>query len=122
NRRVGLALPPGPRWLAALGTLDRLAVDVFLLDDQLPPESREQLAATLDLAGLVVPGEGPETIAWQPLSQAETAEPEFTLGSVTILTSGTTGQPKAARHTWEGLARPVRGRAPQAAATEPSRW
>jgi acyl-CoA synthetase (AMP-forming)/AMP-acid ligase II len=33
------------------------------------------------------------------------------LGSVTILTSGSTGEPKAVRHRWERLARPVRRQA-----------
>ena len=33
-------------------------------------------------------------------------------GTVTIFTSGTTGEPKAVRHGWETLTRPVRGSSP----------
>jgi len=117
GRRVGLAMRPSADSIAALAALERLACDVFLLDGQQPREDCLRRARLLNLAAVLCV-EGPAAQrAWQ-LAQLPGELPGTGAGSVTILTSGTTGEPKAVRHSWEGLARPVRPTDPQS----PQRW
>ncbi len=106
KRRVGLSFEPAAASYAALAALERLACDVFLLDANLPSEEALRLAEKLRLGGLMTAGSG-------PLPEFEVHElfgEESWSGnsSLTILTSGSTGEPKAARHSWEGVARPVK--------------
>jgi acyl-CoA synthetase (AMP-forming)/AMP-acid ligase II len=113
GRRVGLLFQAGPLGVAALAALDRLACDVFLLDARLDAPAASALAGELGLAALL--GEGGPDLSVLPLAGPA---PGSGSSTVTILTSGTTGKPKAARHTWEGLCRPVRRAGPGA----PGRW
>jgi acyl-CoA synthetase (AMP-forming)/AMP-acid ligase II len=105
RRRVGLSFSAEALSYAALAALERLGCDVFLLDAHLTLPEVRPLAQKLKLGALLtkpsfadgleveeIPGEG----EWSGSS------------TVTILTSGSTGEPKAARHSWEGIARPVR--------------
>jgi acyl-CoA synthetase (AMP-forming)/AMP-acid ligase II len=106
RRRVGLSFPPTATSYAALAALESLSCDVFLLDAHLPLEDMLRLAESLKLGALLAASkdensqftahELPHEGAWSGT------------GTVTILTSGSTGQPKAARHSWESLSRPVR--------------
>lgn len=117
SRRVGLSLRAAGESYAALAALDKLRCDTFLFDALLPLETILSLARKLKLGAVVVassPGESSE------FNVHELGGEEKWSGSstVTILTSGSTGEPKAARHMWESLSRPVR-KGPEE--TEP-RW
>ncbi len=118
RQRVGLLLPPDAGGIAALAALDRLDTAVFLFDEQLPYDRIQETAAQLKLAFIlrqVANGGSERHWNWQPLSEGLPA-PDDTSASVTILTSGTEGRPKAARHTWRSLSQPVR------MTHEPQRW
>lgn len=106
KRRVGLQFGPPAACYAILAALDQLNSDVFLLDETLSWDEVGRVAEKFRL-GAVLSGsaqEGAEFVrrelggedAWSGAS------------TVTILTSGSTGEPKAARHAWESLGRPVR--------------
>jgi acyl-CoA synthetase (AMP-forming)/AMP-acid ligase II len=107
KRRVGLSFRPAADSYAALAALDRLACDVFLLDANLTFEDGLKLSKKLRLGAFLTagkPGQSPE-FEVHGLSNEEKWSGNST---VTILTSGSTGEPKAARHSWESIARPVK--------------
>lgn len=107
KRRVGLSFPPAAHSYAALAALERLACDVFLLDANLPFEETRRLSERLKLGAFLTAGKSgqlPDCDVHE-LSDEETWSGS---SSVTILTSGSTGEPKAARHSWESIARPVK--------------
>jgi acyl-CoA synthetase (AMP-forming)/AMP-acid ligase II len=98
---------PTPGCIALLAELDRLACDSVLLDGRLSARAAVDLGAELGLGLVIALGAGSDG------SEPEVRElpreiPASGQGSVTILTSGTTGKPKAVRHTWTSLCRPVR--------------
>ena len=107
RRRIGLALRGSSTGLAALAALEHLECDAFLIPGDLPLAEARLLAEELRLGALVIPGEGSgqESVAIEELTGED---PGSGGASVTILTSGTTGKPKAVRHTWASLARPAR--------------
>ncbi len=118
RQRIGLLLPPTAEGVAALAALDELEAAAFLFDDQLPHDAVKDAAVQLKLAFVLrcAPTED-SAASWQWLPcDVRDAGPEPTTAAVTILTSGTEGQPKAARHTWQSLARPVR------ITDQPQRW
>lgn len=100
--RVGLAMRPTGPCVAYLEALARLGADVYLLDARLNSSTLAALAERFDLVS-IVGGDAP-ALRRECASGRASAD----TGSLTILTSGTTGTPKAARHTWEGLRRPTR--------------
>lgn len=100
--RVGLVFRATADAFAAALALDALDADVFLFSDALAPPERVALARQLALAAVV------DTAAGDPVTTLDGADAGSGSSTVTILTSGTTGRPKAARHTWAGLARPAR--------------
>ena len=101
QRRVGVCLRGDASGLASLAALDALHADVVLVDADLPLPRVHALWQELRLCGILRDG------AWLP--QGPSGEAVSDAGQfVTILTSGTTGQPKAVRHTWSSLFRPVR--------------
>lgn len=106
NERVGiLQRGDGPTW-AALAALERLDADVFLLNASLSSDEIHQLADEFKFAAMVdSAGDKLEIKSCRESAQPRAATAE---SGVTILTSGTTGRPKAARHTWTSLCRPVR--------------
>jgi acyl-CoA synthetase (AMP-forming)/AMP-acid ligase II len=106
QRRVGLSFSPTAGSYAALAALDRLACDVFLFDAHLLLEETLRLAGDLKLGVLLV-ASGDEASRFTAHELPDEAVWSGT-GTVTILTSGSTGAPKAARHSWESLSRPVR--------------
>ncbi len=107
KRRVGLSFPPVAASYAALAALDKLACDTFLLDARLPLEEATHLATKLKLGALVVPSADGKSTDLE-VHELPDGEPWSGNHTVTILTSGSTGEPKAARHTFESLSRPVR--------------
>lgn len=104
GKRVGVCTISPTAFVAAVGALDFLRSHAFLVR----PRSLEELVRLKD------------TFAWDHIIREEdvlavSAAKDSSLGNssdgsglVTILTSGTTGIPKAVNHTWTTLASPVR--------------
>lgn len=124
--RIALSMQPSVQSYAALAALDELTCDAFLLDARLSVDESTALTQRLRVRALVriidshaqhAAGGDPPIPDFEIVSQAK-----FDAGSgtstVTILTSGTSGEPKAVRHTWISLSRPVRA-TPQ---EESPRW
>jgi acyl-CoA synthetase (AMP-forming)/AMP-acid ligase II len=109
RRRVALRFSPTVPSYALLFALEALQADLFLLDSRLPLEEARKLARDFRLAALLTPTPGQTS---RGFAVEEFSEPANWSGtaSVTILTSGTAGKPKAARHTWQSLGRPARRR------------
>lgn len=103
--RVGLVFSVSSSAFAAAAALEQLQCDVFLLSDDLSAEAAAELARDFRLGAIVRPASAGGGVAVEGFAGADTGSGQ---ASVTILTSGTTGKPKAARHTWAGLARPAR--------------
>ena len=104
--RVGLVMYPSASCLAALAALDDLCCQVYLIDPQLSHEAMLEMAKLRSFRALVVPSAAdPRDL---DVHQTTDFEPEDSQRRVVILTSGTTGTPKAARYTWKALLGPVR--------------
>ncbi len=110
RRRIGLSFPPAASSYAAVAAFDRLSCDTFLLDAQAPLAEQLRLSHRLKLDALLVPAADGQSVAFEVHELADGAAWSGT-PTVTILTSGTTGEPKPAQHSWESLYRPVRKRA-----------
>jgi acyl-CoA synthetase (AMP-forming)/AMP-acid ligase II len=105
KRRVGLLFGSDELSYAALAALERLQCDVFLLDAQLPLPEALNLAEKFKLGALLTKKAGDIEMAAHELAGEERWSGN---GTVTILTSGSTGEPKAVRHSWNGISHPVR--------------
>jgi len=107
GRRVGVVLPATGAAVALLSALDDLAADVFLIAADTDDGAAAALGRALGLAAVLRPADDD---AFAPIAgvDGDLALAGGGDGAVTILTSGTTGAPKAARHGWATLARPVR--------------
>jgi acyl-CoA synthetase (AMP-forming)/AMP-acid ligase II len=99
RRRVGLCLQATAEGLATLAALDFLSCDAFLFAGDGSDEERRAVARGLGLGALLAS----DVVLEIPDESKASGH-----STVTILTSGSSGRPKAARHSWEGLARPVR--------------
>jgi len=106
KRRIGLQFRAPAASYAILAALDRLNSDVFLFDETLSRDEVDRLAEKFRL-GVVLTGSSHDGAE---LEKRELAGEDAWSGNstITILTSGSTGEPKAARHTWGSLGRPVR--------------
>ena len=104
--RVGFQFCPSVGGFATLAALDYLGCDTFLLDEQFSPSSTAKVADEFELCAMV-DGSRTSNPVEGTLIRYDSAKQPPNPG-VTILTSGTEGIPKAARHTWESLVRPVR--------------
>jgi acyl-CoA synthetase (AMP-forming)/AMP-acid ligase II len=107
RRRVGLVFRPSPLSLATLALLDRLGCDTFLMDGRLGRDDAIRIGQELRLGAVLIGTDAPGIAPLERITLANEL-PGSGDSSVTILTSGTTGKPKAARHTWSSLVRPVR--------------
>ena len=116
--RVGFQVPADIAGVAGLAALDQLGCDAFLIDDMLDDAAAERLATDCRLSVLLSRREGSWT-AKRITEDSEAGADTDTENSVTILTSGTEGKPKAAAHTWTTLARPVRRLSPEKLASSP---
>ena len=103
GHRVALALPASGEGVAALAALEKLCAHVFLMDAQMPTPQLRKLATQLGLVAVLTAADLEESVrvACDPV-EADDA------GSITILTSGTSGHPKAVQYLFENLVRPVR--------------
>jgi acyl-CoA synthetase (AMP-forming)/AMP-acid ligase II len=91
-------------FIAAVGALDLLQCHAFLAG----PRSLDELAELEEVYALdyiVSRRDVPDLLAFNASTNEQVSEGD---GLVTILTSGTTGIPKAVNHTWTTLASPVR--------------
>lgn len=105
GQRVGFRFRSVPQSIADLAALDRLQCNVFLIGESVDTSGADALCQEFRLAAIVDPSRS-ECIT--PCRPFEFATPSGGASSVTILTSGTTGKPKAARHDWTTLSRPAR--------------
>ena len=118
GQRVGLSTLDPATFMASILALDALRAHVFLTGQRSRQECeplREafEWQALLEPANVrleVPPRARASNIRSRPIrvDTQVTSTREAAVGAVTILTSGTTGLPKSARHTWDSLARPVR--------------
>ena len=113
GQRIGLRLTADAWGFAALAALQALRRDAYLFDATLDRDKQVEWAKQLSLDRVVATtGDGngeSQLVATTSTDAGPIAAPaEEDRGSVTLLTSGTTGMPKAVRHSWLGLARPVR--------------
>lgn len=117
GQQVGIALPAGANWVAAAAALDRLGCQAFLLDVGRP--LRELVGSVEQFrpaAILCDSGKGEDLndpwVLPLPTGKADHVEelPEPGESTVVLLTSGTSGRPKAAVHTWASLASGIRPR------------
>lgn len=102
GRRIGVACSQAARQMALLVALDRLAAAACLLPSSMTLEARASLTSQYGLAEIA----GDEAAAIEinaPNSLAVIGEP----GSVVLFTSGTSGPPKPAVHSWQSLAAAV---------------
>jgi acyl-CoA synthetase (AMP-forming)/AMP-acid ligase II len=105
--RVGLIFRPSPSSYACMCALSSLDCDVFLFDRSLDSEVIEGSSRQHSIVAVVDPRED------EPAATAQVRElglrlPSDGRGELTICTSGSTGEPKAVRHDWNTLTRPVR--------------
>jgi acyl-coenzyme A synthetase/AMP-(fatty) acid ligase len=114
GRRVGLTATDPVPYIAAVAALDWMGAHTFLIGRRSPAEV-ESIRSRFDLEAVL--GEG-EPEAGRTGGAEEIPPPHPGGGKVTLLTSGTTGIPKAATHTWATLGSPVR----KDPSLEESRW
>jgi len=109
--RIGLQMQASSTCLALLAALERLQCDTILVSGQLDRQGATELVEPLGASAVLCQSPNQQGDASARLDIHEfagrTNSVETEVG-VTILTSGTTGRPKAARHTWTSLSRPVR--------------
>jgi acyl-CoA synthetase (AMP-forming)/AMP-acid ligase II len=105
--RIGLALADPAEHLPAVIALDSLGCHAFLAGRR-PHDELEQLARRFHWQVLIRTLADPQRLE----TQQQAAPPDVGhppgRGLVTLLTSGTTGEPKAANHSWATLAAPAR--------------
>lgn len=119
RQRVAICLPCNAWGLASLAALDWLSCDVVLMDAMYSSEVAvgyvDRLRAAVSLQRCAPSG----SPAWTATVGSCEALPASGDRTITLITSGTTGAPKAVRHTWGSLGRPVRSEAGHAV---PSVW
>lgn len=99
--RIGVQLPPSSSWIAALGALDALGCPALLLPPDLADERLAETCARMQLAAVIASTGVVER-------EGRVAVTESSEATVTLLTSGTTGVPKAVTHSWKSLTGPTR--------------
>jgi acyl-CoA synthetase (AMP-forming)/AMP-acid ligase II len=117
GRRVGIVFHPTASSYAALAALQQLSADAFLFDSRVPLDATMHLATKFKL-GALLSASGESNFQQLEVFGLPGEAGGSGNATVTILTSGSTGEPKAARHSWETLSRPVR----QGTANMKPRW
>ncbi len=103
GRRVGIASSQAARQIALLVALDRLGAAAFLLPASLSRDARASLVSQYGLCEIA----GDESSANRVTDDDSAAYAAGGPGSVVLFTSGTSGPPKPAVHTWQSLAAAV---------------
>ena len=93
-----MVFEPNSAGFGAIAALEKLHANVFLLDANSSDDQIHRIANDFELNAIVDTKD--DVISVAPLST--TGQPTHD-ASVTILTSGTTGKPKAVKHTWQSL-------------------
>jgi acyl-CoA synthetase (AMP-forming)/AMP-acid ligase II len=101
SSRVGIVCDASPESFAAMAALDRCKANAILLDSGKSVDEINELTELFQLDAIV----RNMNQSWD-IDKFEES-PKSAQPGVTILTSGTTGKPKAARHSWQTLCRPV---------------
>ncbi len=101
QQRIGMLFSPTIDAMVRLIALSSLECHVFLLADDTPGAFTQMWATEFEWSCVIPAGTD------KPLPEA-TQGKKADEPAVTILTSGTTGKPKAVEHSWNSLARPVR--------------
>jgi len=104
--RIGFLFSASPIGFAGIAALEKMSANAFLFDANVDPDRLEQTANELDLELCV----SAETLFSEGLNS--TRSTGDTTGGITILTSGTSGKPKAVHHGFSSLVRPVRQTSP----------
>jgi acyl-CoA synthetase (AMP-forming)/AMP-acid ligase II len=111
GKRVGLEVQDPFTFLAAVAGLDLLGAHTFLAcgrSDSELADLRERFSWDAVLRESDLENDGGAEHRWRFRDRPLVMEGPVGRGLVTLLTSGTTGAPKAANHTWATLAGPVR--------------
>lgn len=130
HKRFGLCMPPSGRMVAALAAVSRLDASVVILNESLPQRELQQLAARLECEAVLCDAAGASgdsgSFGERALVLDAACTPRAALrplppapdSSIRILSSGTTGLPKAVGLRWRDLVAAVRVSTP----AEPRRW
>ncbi len=113
--RLGIWLPNSPSLVGVLLGASRAGIEVCVLNREYTVPEVQELATRLSLSHLVVEAplglEGVREVLPAELAGSTGPVPPPSEDSpLLILTTGTTGKPKAARYTWSALAAQVRHR------------
>ena len=113
DKRVGLLLAPNAESVTLLFSLANAGIHVFLIAADTSDALLTEWSTDFGIA-CVFQSDG-SRVDYEHTPQTGTH------GAITILTSGTTGKPKAVQHTFESLVRPVR-RVPSDSPHAHPRW
>jgi acyl-CoA synthetase (AMP-forming)/AMP-acid ligase II len=94
---VAIHVPDGPLLIAALGLLRERQCKIAILHDDWSRDAALARAAAVGAQVLLTVEDG--RLSWIALSAASSTPPS----EVTLFTSGSTGEPKAAGHSWDNL-------------------
>ncbi len=120
RKRFGLCMAPSGRMVAALAAVSRLDASVVILDDSLPKQELQHLAVRLECEAVLCDAAaesgladafGDRSLVLDPANAAPAALRELPAApdsSIRILSSGTTGPPKAIGWRWRDLTAAVR--------------
>lgn len=104
NQKCGVVLSASVDSLLQLISLSAAGAHVYLLAANTPETSLSDCATRFGWTCSFPSGDNKQTVYDSVQSKSEAGSSD----AVTILTSGTTGEPKAVEHTWSSLSRPVR--------------
>lgn len=104
SQRVGILLSPSVQSVTQFLSLVSTGIHTYLIAANTPDDQLQEWAKDFGLACIFRPdGSRIETESGEPSDSSDDRSTK-----ITILTSGTTGRPKAVEHTWDSLVRPVR--------------
>ena len=101
GHRVGVLLAPSLDSITQLLSLAAVGAHVFLIEFDTAANNVDQWGTDFGWAVVFEANGSQRHLSSHSATTSKT-------NAVTILTSGTTGKPKAVQHTWESLTRPVR--------------
>lgn len=107
EHRLGLLMLRHPATIASLAGCETIGCNVFLLDATASVDDIERLADEFQLSA-IVRATSENSTPLEIISTNSGTTPLLGDSGMTILTSGTAGRPKAARHSWASLSRPIR--------------